>query len=286
MNPYRLIPQRELPASHWAAALEFPGHYVAGDDLPSLPFLGKVCRSMACDAGLLNEIRWHVEEVRFLTLKRNRYLRLPVVAYFLRDQHEVNRLLWVAHELLFKLSIHLEEAVRVSLCRMTGKSKAAWVEAYCLSGRSLAQSRKMGTEMKSLWERGRAGRVRTHSAARQDTINTCIHKAIAELCAATGRILKLFRGAMEEEAHVPVSRMTQLEQWQTSALWHCREVDALLSLMRKQSAFMRVIRDSQRRLNLHYWQAMRDASHLLEGLCEGLGLTKAANLLNGKEAPS
>jgi len=225
-------------------------------------------QSELCEESLLRELRWHVKEVRHVNISRTRLLRIPLLGRFLRDQHEINRLILISLEMSLELIDRIErETLRVSR-EAPLPDRRACQRAFRFAGRQRSRTRIALKQLRDDWEHGRHASRRLQSKAGQAHVNRRMDTALKGVCDITTAlfdIMKLdsFQGVLAGGGSASGIDFAGLENHLEICRWHAREGASVLGKRDTLWKPVSLLFDWQVRLNRLQRIALEENTHLL-----------------------
>jgi len=221
---------------------------------------------------LLPTLDWHVQEIHYKNLRESGLLKVPYFGRFIRDQHEINRLLWISIEKARDALVLLERETGRLFGHFRREDRDQWVRQFRYLGARWTACNQALRAFKEAWEWGRSPAFRLRSQAGQETLNplaeTCLC-ALAEALAALHSVLYHEPASPGEPGPGSVRPDPELPARLESCLWHAREGRSL----REQKTALRSILKApgrQASLNRLYGIALEEISHILKVLGDEL----------------
>ena len=205
---------------------------------------------------VFRELDWHIRESGHLTAAKSAFLRTPVLGKWIRDQHEINRVLLISIEKAAALLGQIEEAVGRHFCRLRTERRAHWAKRFRYLGTRWKIARPAMQAFREAWEHGRSPAWRLRSAADQNRINAETEQALVAL----GEILTTLMESIREG----LPGLESLEEHEASCLWHAREGKAVREAAQAKPGLLRPFLDPQRELNRLYRISLEELSFLLK----------------------
>ena len=215
--------------------------------------------------GFWRETDWHIQEIKHLNHGRGWWLRWPLLAPLLRDQHETNRLSLIAAEKLASLLAGMEKRIGTYFSRSRGEKRASWVHRYRFLGKQWRTVNSALRNSRILWERGRHPRNRLKGRYAQDAFNHHQETVLTGLCEIHATLHTFLEEAVNAigEGNRAMEEPGE-EERMAAALWHAREGPALRSRFTGPRLVFFFSADVQGRLNRLHGIALEELSALLK----------------------
>lgn len=249
-----------------SARSRFP---VMGEDLPFEEAAGHA-RGQICPEEEFVVLDWHIKEIRHLNVRKQAALRWPVIGPLIRDQHEINRLILIALEMSYALSIRVEGEIGRVFGNFRQADRSYWVKQFRYLGSRWAVGKRAVQRFREGWELGRSTRHRLRPRAGQAGLNPLIEEALIALSEAVSVLSGIFSSkALGNCLHAHGCsgfehiRVEASENRLESCLWHAREGHAIRRRNQGRPAWLF---DYQCPLNRAYRICLEEHSALLKEL--------------------
>jgi hypothetical protein len=225
------------------------------------------------------EVAWHVYEITHVNVKRTKLLRWPVAGYWIRDQHEINRLVLIALEKMAAALSLLESSMGRHFRKQRQEERGHWVKSYRYLGLRWKQLKPLLLALRADWEAGRSRRFRLRSRLPQVGFNENFETALTCTC----ELQTTLSGILADISGIPPDHEGGAwNERMASALWHAREGPALRARWERKLKQFQFLIDPQRRLNRLYQIALEDLFVILQMELERVVELGAVTVNNGE----